>query len=539
MELHPDEAYYWVYSRFLDWGYFDHPPMVALFIKAGDNLFQNKLGLRFLTVICSTLSVYLLWQIVKKYAENAVLFILLFSCFVLFHMYGFITTPDSPLLLFSILFFYLYQRYSRKDSYTLAVLLAVVIACMMYSKYHGILVLFFTILSNFKLLKRPSFWLIVVVALAVYMPHILWQIDNGYPSVHYHLFDRSARPYKVNFTLEYILGQVLLAGPLIGWYFYAKGYKVKADDAFLRAIKFNCYGIFLFFLLSTFKGRVEAHWTMIAYPPLFILSYCYLSQLVVVPVWVRRLVLTSVALILLARIILLVPGPLADKLRPLREYSGSEVWARQIKEKSGDSYVVFNQGFQEPSKFNFYNRTLKGFACNSRYYRKNQYDIWPIEDSLRNKRVYYVIPYSHGEVPQDSFPTSKGMYYGRYLEEVRLYQKVNIVTELPEEDWKAGETVQVLLEIQNPYNEAISFSNEGERWNAFFEYTFVKDGVIGDFYPIPENMQLLRIPAKGNVTVPVSVKAPAEPGDYYLFFSIRTEPFPGARNSKMIKVEIE
>jgi len=24
-ELDPDEAYYWIYSRQLDWGYFDHP----------------------------------------------------------------------------------------------------------------------------------------------------------------------------------------------------------------------------------------------------------------------------------------------------------------------------------------------------------------------------------------------------------------------------------------------------------------------------------------------------------------------------------
>jgi hypothetical protein len=25
-ELQDDEAYYWVFSRYLDWGYFDHPP---------------------------------------------------------------------------------------------------------------------------------------------------------------------------------------------------------------------------------------------------------------------------------------------------------------------------------------------------------------------------------------------------------------------------------------------------------------------------------------------------------------------------------
>ena len=46
-----DEAYYWVYSRFPDWGYFDHPPMVALLIKAGYTIFANPLGVRLFIVL--------------------------------------------------------------------------------------------------------------------------------------------------------------------------------------------------------------------------------------------------------------------------------------------------------------------------------------------------------------------------------------------------------------------------------------------------------------------------------------------------------
>ena len=32
-ELIFDEAYYWHYAQNMAWGYFDHPPMVALMIK--------------------------------------------------------------------------------------------------------------------------------------------------------------------------------------------------------------------------------------------------------------------------------------------------------------------------------------------------------------------------------------------------------------------------------------------------------------------------------------------------------------------------
>ena len=42
-ELLHDEAYYWVYSHYPDWGYFDHPPMIALLIKAGYAIFPNEL----------------------------------------------------------------------------------------------------------------------------------------------------------------------------------------------------------------------------------------------------------------------------------------------------------------------------------------------------------------------------------------------------------------------------------------------------------------------------------------------------------------
>jgi len=46
-----DEAYYWMYSKKLDWGFYDHPPAVALIIKAGYFLFENAFGLRFVSVL--------------------------------------------------------------------------------------------------------------------------------------------------------------------------------------------------------------------------------------------------------------------------------------------------------------------------------------------------------------------------------------------------------------------------------------------------------------------------------------------------------
>ena len=50
-----DEAYYWVWSKNLAWGYFDHPPMVALFIWLGGLIFDGELGVRFVSAISLSL----------------------------------------------------------------------------------------------------------------------------------------------------------------------------------------------------------------------------------------------------------------------------------------------------------------------------------------------------------------------------------------------------------------------------------------------------------------------------------------------------
>ena len=59
-ELFDDEAYYWVYSRFLDWGYFDHPPMIAVLIKLGTSILPGELGLRFFIVLMGTATIALI-----------------------------------------------------------------------------------------------------------------------------------------------------------------------------------------------------------------------------------------------------------------------------------------------------------------------------------------------------------------------------------------------------------------------------------------------------------------------------------------------
>jgi len=160
-EIGNDEAYYWTYAQQLDWGYFDHPPMVALVVKAGTLLAGNAtLGVRLFVMLMQVLFLVILFRLtqVERSRQNIGLFFVVAFSVVMLQAYGFIATPDAPLLFFTVLFLWSYSYFLHTDySPKGALLMAFCMAGLMYSKYHGALVILFVILSNLKLFRKPAF----------------------------------------------------------------------------------------------------------------------------------------------------------------------------------------------------------------------------------------------------------------------------------------------------------------------------------------------------------------------------------------------
>jgi 4-amino-4-deoxy-L-arabinose transferase-like glycosyltransferase len=125
-ELLDDEAYYWVYSKFPEWGYFDHPPMIAILIKAGTFLFPGELGVRFFIVILNTLTLYIIYRLLEK--KNDRLFYLIACSMAVLQIGGFLAVPDIPLTFFAALFFLLYKNFLRNSSYINGLLLGLTAA---------------------------------------------------------------------------------------------------------------------------------------------------------------------------------------------------------------------------------------------------------------------------------------------------------------------------------------------------------------------------------------------------------------------------
>jgi len=533
LELHGDEAYYWVYSRFLDWGYFDHPPMVAIFIRIGDSLMHNELGLRLLTVITNSASLYLIWLILKKYAVDAKWFILIASGLFIFHMYGFTTTPDSPLFFFTVLFYYFYQQYLEEDKWSLALILMLVVAGLLYSKYHGVLLVGFTLCSNIKLLQRKSFWLIVIGSAILFMPHVLWQVNHDYPSLKYHLVDRSEK-YDISFTTTYPLGQLAMAGPLIGWFLFYSAFRIKIKDSFIRALVVNAVGTFLFFWLNTFKGNVQMHWTLIAYVPLIMLVLISFKQSGYPAKWFYYLGLTNIALILFIRAALLFQFPFVMNIGPLKSYFGFREWTKQVHKIIGNNYLIIRDGFQDPSKYNYYSNSLKAVSYDTRYYRKTEYDMWPIEDSMQHKKAYYLSEYNEPGSTTDSLVARYGrVWYTAWVNDVQTFQKTDIGILSNTRTASPGQIITMDLSFAGSFpQEALSPAKDSGK--AFLEACFFQNR--GELKVVSTPIDTI-IPSNGKY--PFKFKVPTVPGKYELLFSIRTVPFPGSKNSQSIEFTVK
>jgi hypothetical protein len=387
-ELFDDEAYYWVYSRFLDWGYFDHPPMIAALIKAGFAIFHNELGVRLLIVLLNTATIFFVQQLTGNKDDR--LFYAVALSLVVAQVGGMLAAPDTPLLFFVVLFFWLYQRFLQKTNYLNALLLGICMACMLYSKYHGVLVIAFTLLSNPKLLTNRYAYAAVLVCLVLFAPHLYWQYQHNFPSIQYHLLERNASKYRFKFTTEYLIGQIAFAGPVMGWFLLWAAFRYRPVSNLERALKYTLAGTYIVFLISTYKGRVEANWTVAAFIPLMVLSHRYLVKNYPLQKWLYRSVPLTLLLVLAIRLYLMSWFPTVSWIKR-NEFHGNRAWATEMRKKAGNLPVVFVNTYQQASKYWFYTGS-PAFSMNSPYYRRNNFNMWPIEDTLIGKDVYMDVP---------------------------------------------------------------------------------------------------------------------------------------------------
>lgn len=531
--LNEDEAYYWMWSQHLDWGFFDHPPAVALQIAIGQIFGNTKLTLRLMTALLNAGAIYFLWQIVSDYTRDPKLFWLAIVSFPLIHIYAFVTTPDAALFFFSTAFFYFYKKYLDEDSWKNTALVTICIALMFYSKYHAILLVGFTVFSNLKLLTRKSFWVIAFGSIALLFPHIFWQIENDSPSIRYHLFERSKSAYRFDFTTAYLMNQFLVLGPLTAFFMLKSAYKTAAPTYFEKALKWNFYGVLIFFFASSLKGWVEPHWTYAAVIPISILGIKGLSENEKFKNLFFKFALPSLALLFIVRIMLVLPGPWS-KVPALKKYYHGTEWAKTISNYAGEKPVIFKNGFQEPSLYSFYSGGKEVFVQTDIGYRRHQYDLWDIEENLFGREVVFA---GHRKEGSKTIETPWGEISVENSDDYFDIGKLAVRILENESEYDAGQTVTLNISLENQFNIPISTADNNKRSISLFTSFREYKKLTGD----PENEKPLgnfTLQPGEKMTVDFNIKFPEKPGKYQMIVSAKLNDLAIRNNGRAVDIVV-
>ncbi|MEZ4826323.1 MAG: glycosyltransferase family 39 protein [Bacteroidia bacterium] len=532
-ELFHDEAYYWMYSQHPDWGYFEHAPMIAVMIRAGSWLFSGEWGVRFFSVLMGVGALGLTWKMTDQ--KNPLFFFVLVFSMIMVHVGGFLAVPDSPYIFFTALFLYQYKRFLKAESLKNTLGLALVVTLLIYSKYHGVMVLFFTLLSNLRLLRKWQFWVIVGVSTLLFIPHLNWLIQNDFGTFRYHLLQRPRGHFPMETFFNFMLGQVLFAGPLMGIPVIVGGFLYRAEGEFERTLKFVFTGILSFLLLFSINSWIEANWAAGAYIPGMILAYQFLERNEKWKQWVWRLAVPGWVLFFLLRIYLAVN--IFPELRQFRrEFHGWDEWAMQMDSLANGNPVVFTDTYQLPSKYAFYTGGNPTHALNTFTYHTNSFDLWDGEEQVRDKRVLYVSNTFCGGC--DSLTTRYGdKFYFRTEDHFQVFRKLRIEpVNLPDE-WHHGDSLRVQVKIFNDYDFPVKLdvNEEIPIYLTSLFYTGKK------FTQFNKNTESLRgeIAPGASVEAYVDVDVPEKPGEYRYILTFMYDWYYASANGEWLEVEVK
>lgn len=522
-----DEAYYWVFSQFLGWGYFDHPPLIALQVKLGHLLLGGAWGLRLLSVLMSAALVYMVERMLRP--ANILLYYALVLSVVVLQLSGFWAVPDVPLMFFTALYFLAFRRFLRSSTASNTLLLALAIAGMFYSKYHGLLVVVFSFAAVPRLFLRYQSYLAAALVTGLYMPHLWWQHQHEWVTFRFQLFENKAHPYQWNFTGDYVLGQLLITGPLVGPILLAGLVKEKWSDEFERALKISGIGILVFFLLSSLRGQVEANWTAPALVPMLYFGYRYVERHAAAAKWLWRLLPYSFALAVFGRIAMIADILPVEAV--VERFHSWKEWPATLKAETEGKPVVFYDSYQRASQY-WYHTGTPAYSLNSYGQRRNSYSFWPVEDSLLGKEVYRMSIYETDSFDRQlkarlwtiGYTADKGF---------QSYARVQLTPEKDAYKIAEGEWLTISASVQVPAAHEL-FLQANPAADENIRLVFYKAQDVVQELDIPTSLR--EVVGKKSISIDVSPGLP--PGRYKMIFAISSEGKFFTHNSYPVTITV-
>jgi 4-amino-4-deoxy-L-arabinose transferase-like glycosyltransferase len=275
-----DEAYYWMWSRHLAGGYYDHPPMVAFVIRAGTLIAGNtELGVRLVSILLAlpmSFAVYRATEILFGGTRTAASATILLNATMMAAVGTLIVTPDAPLLVASsfVLFFLAKVLETGRGEWWFAVGAAA--GCALLSKYTAmffgpaIVIWLVAVPKLRRWFLSPCLYLGGLVALALFAPVILWNADHQWVSFIKQLGRARIEDFRPAFIAELVPTQVGFATPLVfilgAMGLHAMAWRQSGALAARALVNSMFWTVVAYFVWHSLHARVEANWFAPVYP---------------------------------------------------------------------------------------------------------------------------------------------------------------------------------------------------------------------------------------------------------------------------------
>ncbi|KAF0132575.1 MAG: hypothetical protein FD152_1868 [Xanthobacteraceae bacterium] len=279
--LAADEAYYWLWSKNLSFGYFDHPPMVAVLIRASTAVFgDTEIGIRWLSVLLGAAASLGVWRLVWRLADDrgaALAGAALVQATLFLGAGAMLVTPDTPLVLFWTLALLALVEVWRtgRGEWWLAVGLSIGLAFV--SKYTAVF-LGLAILAWLALVPDLRRWFRSpwpygggVLCLAVMAPVVWWNLAQGGASLTKQFGRAVPTAFDPRFVPEFLAGQAALLTPFIGilvlwglWIALRRSLREREAGAVLLSV--SVLPLVAYLVWYGLFDRVQGNWTACLLP---------------------------------------------------------------------------------------------------------------------------------------------------------------------------------------------------------------------------------------------------------------------------------
>jgi dolichol-phosphate mannosyltransferase len=273
VEMMPEETYYWNYSRHLDFGYLDHPPMVAWLIRIGTAIFgQTEFGVRAGAICCGAVTSIFSYKLARNlYGKSAALgALLLAQALPFFFLSGFLMTPDAVLTAAWAATLYFMERALLGARTRAWWFLGLCLGLGMISKYSiallGLVAVTFMIWDgpSRRWWRRPEPYVAASIALLIFLPVIIWNAQHEWASFAFQTSRRLAE--KPQFALHKLIGSIIVLITPTGLLAAIEVLRPRGQGGLENSRQRRLLGLSLLIPLSVFaafslRHEVKLDWT--------------------------------------------------------------------------------------------------------------------------------------------------------------------------------------------------------------------------------------------------------------------------------------